>query len=320
MAATKYGKSITTDFIGLTTSTPHVNTLMGEVRNSSIVTALDYINMSGDDVDLWFRDTLSQGDEAVLSSIVAAHTGEPVIVTQPQAEDGKLYVTPDLFPLGYFAVHAGCGDDVSAGKRGEGQRFKAAIDSEGSVAVGFQFIDHVLLAGGSLYRMGGDIDDFVDFKILAPATQGISSPGAGGFDKYDVGGGLNMYVPNGSQAGGWDVDLSEKLNGFVAFTKAVPVPSSSKTGWFDYNIVTNTLSLNADQRGAYHLFDADLDITRHVTKAPLLGEGKMCSTVAAVKPALVLPHWKFETTITHGEASNSLKVVWKLFIGRKNTV
>lgn len=77
MAATKYTYSITTDFIALEYSLPNTAALTTQIQASAIVTALDYINTSGDDCDIWFKDSLSSGDEDSLDALVAAHTGEP---------------------------------------------------------------------------------------------------------------------------------------------------------------------------------------------------------------------------------------------------
>jgi hypothetical protein len=239
----------------------------------------------------------------------------------PKAEDGKEFITPDLFPLGYFAVHAGCSDDVTNGTRGAGTRGKVARTTTGTTNVEQQFIDHVLLAGGSLYRVGGKIDDYVDMKVYAPATAGTNNAGEGSYDKTEIipSSGIYRYDYVASGDGDWDLNLTEKLNSNVSFTKAVPVPNSSNTGWFNYDKNSNTLTLATGQDGAYDLYDTAMDLTAHVRKAPLLGEGKMCSTVAAVKPALVLPHWIFKISVVEGGTDHDLDVVWKLFIGRKIT-
>lgn len=87
MPATKYTYSISVDFPNQIVATDRLSI---EIDNSAIVTALDYINTSGDDCDIWFKDTLSGGDETILDGLVAAHTGEPlpsdglsVVVVQP---------------------------------------------------------------------------------------------------------------------------------------------------------------------------------------------------------------------------------------------
>jgi hypothetical protein len=237
----------------------------------------------------------------------------------PHADDLKPYVTPDLFPLGYFMVHAGVGDDVANGAVGGGVSMKAESSSEGDTTVTVQFIHHVLLAGGSVQREAGEIDDYINLDLIAPATVGTSNPGAGAFDKLAVGGGLNMFIPNATVTGDWDLNLTEKLNANVDFTKAVPVPASGGTGFFDYDVDANVLTFNAGQTGSYNLFDADVPLSRHVNEVPLLGNGEAYTTVPAVKPALCLPHWKFKTTMHHGPGTHALKVVWSFTIGRKQT-
>jgi len=241
----------------------------------------------------------------------------------PTAEDGKEYVSPDLFPLGYFMVHAGRADDVPNGTIWGGDRFKVARTTVGVTDVEFQFIEHVLLAGGAVTRLNGKIDDYIDMTLYAPATAGTSNPGAGAYDKYSVGGGLNLYIPNATAEGDWDLNLTEKLNANVNFTKAVPVPASkvdgAYTGWFDYDLGSHILAFNSGQTGAYNLFDGVVNLSKHVVANPLLGEGKGCTIVPAVKPAMVLPHWKFKVSITEGGSDHDLDAVWKLIIGRKST-
>jgi hypothetical protein len=75
MPATKYTYSISGDFPNQLVD---IDRLTREIRQSVIVIALDYINTSGDDCDIWFKDALSGGDETVLDGIVAAHSGDPL--------------------------------------------------------------------------------------------------------------------------------------------------------------------------------------------------------------------------------------------------
>lgn len=93
MAATKYTKSITTDFTGLVDpyTSPNLDRFTSEIRASSIVTALDYINMSGDVVDIWFKDVLSSGDQTTLETLCNDHTGEPL--PNPTDSNGYPIVT-----------------------------------------------------------------------------------------------------------------------------------------------------------------------------------------------------------------------------------
>lgn len=46
-----------------------------DIRDSSIVTALDYISVDSPDVHVWFKDSLSSTDQITLTSLVGAHSG-----------------------------------------------------------------------------------------------------------------------------------------------------------------------------------------------------------------------------------------------------
>lgn len=83
MAATKYSY-VLADFTGLTEPTPDITALKSETQASAIVTALDYINANEVgpptdlEVDVWFKDALSAGDQTLLDGVIAAHTGVPL--------------------------------------------------------------------------------------------------------------------------------------------------------------------------------------------------------------------------------------------------
>jgi len=74
MAATKYTYSISGDFPNQKVNT---TSLTIEINESSIITALDHINTSGDVCDVWFVDALSGAEETELDAVVAAHQGTP---------------------------------------------------------------------------------------------------------------------------------------------------------------------------------------------------------------------------------------------------
>jgi len=72
MTATKYTYSIQDDFPNHIVATDRLTL---EITASAIVTALDCINTSGDDCDIWFKAALSEGDETILDGLVSTHTG-----------------------------------------------------------------------------------------------------------------------------------------------------------------------------------------------------------------------------------------------------
>jgi hypothetical protein len=75
---TAYTYSIATNFPNHLVASDR---LTMEIGQSSIVTALDHIDTSGDAVNIWFKDVLSGGDQTTLNGVVAAHSGVPLSVT-----------------------------------------------------------------------------------------------------------------------------------------------------------------------------------------------------------------------------------------------
>jgi len=92
MSATKYTYTISTATAnGIVDATA----LAEQIQASAIVTALDYINTSGDTLDIWFKDGLSEGDEATLTALVTAHDGTPVTPPPSQMELTNIATNPD---------------------------------------------------------------------------------------------------------------------------------------------------------------------------------------------------------------------------------
>lgn len=83
MASVKYTYSVADD-----TAEGQVNfeRLENEIRDSGVTIALDYIEISEDDLDIWFKDSLSSPEELELDQVVEAHTGAPV--AEPRNADG----------------------------------------------------------------------------------------------------------------------------------------------------------------------------------------------------------------------------------------
>lgn len=85
MALTKYTYSIAND----TSSGAVAPSRLGlEIGGSSIVTSLDHIDTSGDDLDIWFKAELSVDDATTLNALIAAHV--PTVIPDP-----ALLVTTD---------------------------------------------------------------------------------------------------------------------------------------------------------------------------------------------------------------------------------
>jgi len=79
MAATKYAYSVSTDFPN---AKVNIDSLTDEIQASTITVALDYINVAGDDCDIWFKAAITGAEETTLDGIVAAHTGAATVDQQ----------------------------------------------------------------------------------------------------------------------------------------------------------------------------------------------------------------------------------------------
>jgi len=75
MVATKYTYSINDTLNDEFNSAA----LEDEIRSSNITTALDYTSTLGTDIEIWFKDALSTGDETALDTLVGSHTGETLL-------------------------------------------------------------------------------------------------------------------------------------------------------------------------------------------------------------------------------------------------
>lgn len=297
MLLTKYTYSISNDTLNGIIST---NKLHSEIIDSNISIALNYINTSGDNCDIWFKDELSSGDKILLDGIVSGHDGEQIDITEPKTDDGKTYVSPNMFPLDSVTNFCGVGDNIETGIIGEGNTIGIFSSSLGYSTQEFQFAEQSYLAGGQVFFKNGEFGDHVSFLVYASATQGTQAQESS-FAKYSVASGVNIYIPY--QNGGWNLDLTETLNSNVGFSKVTPVPAQSN-GYFDIDSNGEFLTVNQNGTGEYNLFDIDIPLNEFVTKLPLIGEGNISLTVPAVKPMKMLPHWRYKITLYNSSNKN----------------
>jgi hypothetical protein len=315
---TKYTYSISNDFPnGAVALTP----LTREIHDSSITIMLDYVNVSADDCDLWFKADLSSGEQSTLEGIVASHAG----VDDPDAEgtlakreeDDFLWVAVNNFPRGTRQQLTGYGDDITNGVRGAGQRMYLSGDTVGDHYVDWQFQDLRYLIGGTCEANADAVDDedVVSFSLRAPSTASTSTPGTGNCNAVEVvpSSGMHIYVPDEAGEGDVTVDLESTLNANVGFTAAVPVPNASKQGWFNYNVVSNVLTPNYLRRGAYDLYDFETPLGHFLHKVPVL-RSAMSLQVTNIVSTPILPHWVYRVTYSRAAAS-AFTIRWWLATG-----
>ena len=153
MASVKYTKSISTDFTGLTEADISLEALNDELQASSIVTALDYIERSGDTVDIWFKEALSAGDQTTLTNVVNTHTG--------------VWVDPQEFS---FSSWGAVVTSKTHSSYEEDTKFKGMLIQASGVDTDTIY-DHLIttelyMAGGQYWADGGVIGDYAECSVV----------------------------------------------------------------------------------------------------------------------------------------------------------
>jgi hypothetical protein len=254
----------------------------------------------------------------------------PVHIDTPQTSDGKAIFIPVLFRGDLHSMYLGFGDDITAGTRFDGQILaKKITTTPGDVTVTWQYREWVYIAGGIMTVKAGEVGDYAEYRIIAPATVPTSAPGVGAYGKYSLGS-YNMIVPAGALGTDpdWNLDLDETLNANVAFTKAVPVPaptvvvggSEVGTGFFDWDSETEEVTLNAQGTGGFHMFDAEVPLATFA-RFVLLGSNTFDMRTPSQKPKRLLPHWQHKVKIhnaTDRTSGDPLELAWNIHYAREN--
>lgn len=336
MSSTKYSYVKTTDFVN---NKVDVDALIDEIRNSAIITAVDFVEVHGNDVDVWMKGPLSAGDKVILDNnaspaegLIGAHQGEPlapgamlVDIGAPKTSDGKPIFLTNQFPGNVTTYFPGAGDNMSptppATGRGQGSRFRLSSDVAGTVMLEWQFADWVYVSGGTATFQSAELGDETTYKIYAPASLvAVNGGGSGNVDLVDLGG-FNKIVPaSPPNTGSHDIDLTDG-------TAFAPVPSPQDangnfTGswdWDDPDEGLGELSANSSGKGQYDLYDVQLDLVQFAPNIQLLGSGDALLEPGDVKPKKILPHWIHQVSLTNAGHAG-LKMVWHLLCARVKTI
>ena len=112
--ASKYTFNIASDFPN---QKADLGKLEAEIHDSNIVTALDYINASTTECDIWFKaELLTVDSTTTLPAIIAAHDGEPLPEQEaPTMADGRPIVRADSRPLEMETYFTMAGDSTGIG-------------------------------------------------------------------------------------------------------------------------------------------------------------------------------------------------------------
>jgi hypothetical protein len=215
---------------------------------------------------------------------------------------------------------ASAGDDITNGVRCGGNHLHLKTTTQGLTTVEWQFMEWVSVSGGRVKHYNATFGDNFSYEIIAPATVGTSNPGSGWFDKINLGSSCNIYVPNPTQTGDWDLNLTEKINVNVDITKVVPVPAAAKDGYFDWDQDTYEVTLNTAGKGGYYLFDFDITLTRIINVHHIIGDG-ICDFIvpASYGAKMLLPHYIHKLILDKYDNVTELTLLWELFLGRLAT-
>jgi hypothetical protein len=310
MAATKYAYSIQTDFPNHVVASDR---LVQEIRLSSIVTALDCVNTTGDVCDIWFKDTLSAGDESVLTGVVAVHSGTPLPSTAqevtlagvPVDDDGKPQMVPNLLPHWTSLCFTGQGDHRTNGL-GAGAAFTCASEASGDSVVEWIYIDQIFLVGGMALFSGAELGDTLDYYVVAPATP--TGSGTTNVTKVTYGPG-NVLVPN--PAGADVINLAD--------CAIVPSPGVGYWDWDAPSQGWGTITPNYAGTGGYSLFDFEVPLGHPLVGLHILGSGKLDFLMSNITPMKVQPHW-LHRAVVHNSGHAGLKLAWMFVGGRGGAI
>jgi hypothetical protein len=186
MASTKYTYSIANDTANGEVA---VSKLTSEIQQSAIVTALDYISVNGDVLDIWTKADLSSGDETILDSIVGSHDGVEEIIPQTVHLDvpyynGKPSIRSESRAENTSSYFTTRGD--SASDLGDGIRLEWDFSNSDNIItehapsnisiptnfkrkrVDISFKDVVWIKEGTVYFYNAIKGSFVDLYVICP--------------------------------------------------------------------------------------------------------------------------------------------------------
>jgi hypothetical protein len=213
-----------------------------------------------------FKDTLSEGEQLVLTNVVANHTGVPVAVPTVRLdgvyeEDNRLNTVTAPVPPGWTTYFCGRGDDPSPSSgSGRGTGPQIYVECPGGTSTPsetlFSFIEPVYLHDGEVNWGPLDVDggewkptDHFSFGVRFAASSATAASGDGNANSVDISGiagpGALMYVPNGAGQGPLNVNLAT----------ACPIPALNKDGYWSVDEYTGTISPSIPGEGSFNLYN-----------------------------------------------------------------
>jgi hypothetical protein len=261
-----------------------------------------------DIIDGGYTQEQNDADTADFEAVYQANGNAAI---QPKTSDGRQSNLPNLFPDTMQLCFAGAADDPEYGIGG-GMLFQHHSDDDGYGptlhTVTFGFNDWIYLSGGHMTYNGAVLGDTVSYSVYAPAT---AVTGSDGYGNVNLVSGV-VIVPGAN------------TNYEVNMATAVPVPSPTNTGYWNWTPAANNLSVgtitpNLTGTGAYNLYAMRITLADFIIQYPLLGSNYMDLSVPAILPKKVLPQWVHQVQVNNS-GHNGLQLVWALTLSRQITV
>lgn len=279
----------------------------------------------------WYKVITKTQTEPTVCPNNASHSTVPnsgliinkLIQTSPRLtlpdEDGRLIVSPGLYPDFLNQCFTSESDDITNGLRGGGNPFVISVaDGTSTVTTEYRFIDYCQILGGDIRVFNANIDDRFTADVYAEATPvTVNNTNTGNCNLVPIGVGANIIVPAMGD-GTHDIDLDAPENANVAgdptnplspvfISRASPVPSRAEdntpTGYWDWSRQTGGIT-PAPGTGTYNLFDFPMTLVKYVNKISVYGGNSMFkqSLLLNHRGGPFLPHWRIRTTCTRANS------------------
>lgn len=293
----------------------------------------------------WYKVITKNQDEPTICPQNSAHTvvsGSGLIINRlAQAsprltlpdEDGRLIVSPGLYPDFLNQCFTSESDNIASGLRGGGNKFiTSMVDGSTSTTTEYRFVDYCQILGGDIRVFNANINDRFSTDVYAEASPVVANvSNLGNCNLIDLEGGAHMIVPaNGD--GTHDVDLTEAENSNVEgdptnplkpifISKVSPIPSRAEdntpTGYWDWSRHTGQVTPVPDGKGSYNLFDYPMVLLKYVNKISVYGNSHPFkqSLLLNHRGGPFLPHWRIRTTCTRtGHPAEDPPVIYTITV------
>jgi len=265
-----------------------IDKLEEEIRGSTIVTALSYINTINDTCEIIFKAELSPEDEVILTDVISQHNGEP-LVSHDQVEvvnkvkldatnlSGKIEVHESSRTAGTTTYFTGAGDDPNnIMDVGNGELFMLS-HRIGDPTTQYLYLDFNIVENPTWIHEGYIIwkdaqFDLISFEIVPIVPTWTLSSGTN-YKLYNN----YMIVP---AAGDGNVEITSDLGnprGGLVFMPTDETGNKSPGFWnADWNFDTNryeNITPASDGNGNYNIFAYEVPLNRFVNKQTMIGNG-----------------------------------------------